>query len=798
MHLGTHQALFAKASKLRDNGNFSEAIRLLQSNEVSIDAAPELLGLLIHCLILADQVDDASEYLLSGENLVSEIPILCWNKIRILLKKKEYDNALVLARRANSWFESNAEGLTLLGTCLRAKTKYEESLAFLNQAINLNPEYPDALINRAMIWLQKKEVNKASQDLAAAFSFRPHIKPIWQPLLNAKIALNEFKDALSFTEKMLCHDPQDYQVFYARGICNHRLGKLSEALNDLKQSLKIKPDFTKALQAISLVYEQQGAYVEALSVYLKILNINSDSNETYLSICNLLRNIRFCKANSDMENLILQVLDKNNLVRPDAICGAATSLLKENPFLKPYLSRSSEEILRYQCEDVMTDLIKVPLLMKLLTVCLIPDEEIESLLTILRAQCLLSNSNKKKCDIALKFTSALAIHCFINEYIYEVTDEETVALSQIEKNIIRSLEYGEDPSKIDISLMACYSPLHLYSWVDSLKEGMVEENLYKCQVSEPRQEKSLQTALKRLSKIHNHVSIKVSDQYEAYPYPRWVNLGLFEKPRTILELSKELNLKIDDGLIKTIQRPNILVAGCGTGQHSLTTASRFANSHVTAIDLSVSSLSYALRKSNEFGVKNITYMQEDILNLAKIERKFDIIECSGVLHHMEDPLLGWKTLVDCLKPGGLMSIGLYSEIAREYLKRTRDEMSLNGVNSSTATMKCIRAKLRKSKEPHHIELKKTRDFYSVSAMKDLLFHVQETCFTLPQIKQHISELGLIFCGFERNARFQMFKDIYDQESDQYDLDKWHTFETYQPRTFRGMYQFWCQKPISIT
>ena len=54
-------------------------------------------------------------------------------------------------------------------------------------------------------------------------------------------------------------------------------------------------------------------------------------------------------------------------------------------------------------------------------------------------------------------------------------------------------------------------------------------------------------------------------------------------------------------------------------------------------------------------------MQADILNLDQLNQDFDIIESSGVLHHMDEPLIGWKSLTDILKPGGLMNIGLYSE-----------------------------------------------------------------------------------------------------------------------------------------
>ena len=74
------------------------------------------------------------------------------------------------------------------------------------------------------------------------------------------------------------------------------------------------------------------------------------------------------------------------------------------------------------------------------------------------------------------------------------------------------------------------------------------------------------------------------------------------------------------------------------------------NLKVLAIDLSSSSLSYAKRKTEELNIQNIDYVQADILDLGKQDRQFDIVE-SVVLHHMDEPIVGWNKLKD-FKPVG--------------------------------------------------------------------------------------------------------------------------------------------------
>ena len=71
--------------------------------------------------------------------------------------------------------------------------------------------------------------------------------------------------------------------------------------------------------------------------------------------------------------------------------------------------------------------------------------------------------------------------------------------------------------------------------------------------------------------------------------------------------------------------------------------------------------------------------------------------------------------------------------------------------------------------------------------------MQEHQFTIPQIKDCLSKLGLKFCGFEADKIVKNFKLTNTGADDPYDLDKWGLYEKDNPSSFAGMYQFWCQK-----
>ena len=140
-----------------------------------------------------------------------------------------------------------------------------------------------------------------------------------------------------------------------------------------------------------------------------------------------------------------------------------------------------------------------------------------------------------------------------------------------------------------------------------------------------------------------------------------------------------------------------------------------------------------------------------------------------------------------------MKIGLYSELARQHIVQMREEIQSANFGSDDFSIKSFRNSIINSEQEHHQKILFSRDFYSLSEVRDLLFHVQEHRFTLPQIKNCLIELGLEFCGFEAESIMKQFKLSNIGSDDIYDLDKWNTFEQHNPNTFVRMYQFWSQK-----
>ena len=278
--------------------------------------------------------------------------------------------------------------------------------------------------------------------------------------------------------------------------------------------------------------------------------------------------------------------------------------------------------------------------------------------------------------------------------------------------------------------------------------GPVEQVLRQ-QIGEPLEEQALRAGIKSLTPITSGVSEEVRDQYEQNPYPRWVKLPVREQA---LRFNDELRRSLPFAPFTPMSddsAPEVLVAGCGTGRHSILVAQRFRGARVLAIDLSLSSICYAKRKTLELGMTNIEYAQADILKLGDIARTFDIIESGGVLHHLADPFDGWRTLLSLLRPGGFMGLGFYSELARRHVVKVREFIAARGYTGTPDDIRRFRQDLVPRETSVELQwLSGMSDFYSTSECRDLFFHVQEHRLTLGQIESFLAEFGLQFVGFE--------------------------------------------------
>jgi tetratricopeptide (TPR) repeat protein len=727
------------------------------------------------------------------------------------------------------------------GNILLAGAQFEEARSAYQLAITCDPHYAAAHFNLGNLNYRAGEFEVALRNYQTAIGLRPEFADAFVAMANTLDILGRAAEAVESYERALTINPNYAEVHFNLGVLATTHGRLEEAASSLRRAAELKPDFAQAHHTLGTVLRQLEQLDAAEASLRRALSIEPESTEILYDLAIILLS---CSKSPEAVQLIVRTLDRaptwtmkvafsssvarTRFTADDQRVRAALTTAITEPWGIPYeLCRPALSLIMLNQRiascvrlanrswparlpkaalfgaDGLAALAAEPLLNALLEAAPVTTIEFERFLTCARRALLETAASEKGPDpsdiAAQKFYAALSRQCFINEYIFDCDDVERRAAAACRKKILRLLDANAVVPPFLLLAVAAYFPL--YSLRDASRllvangPSPVDEVLRQ-QIREPLEEQGLRAGVACLTSIAEGVSEEVRAQYEQNPYPRWVKLPMSEQA---LHFNGELRRTLPFAPFTPMpddSAPEALIAGCGTGSQSILFARRFRGVHVLAIDLSLSSISYAKRKSQEVGMTNIEYAQADILKLRDISRTFDLIESVGVLHHLADPFAGWRILLSRLRPGGFMGLGFYSKIARRHVAKARELIAARGYASTPDDIRRFRRDLAVDPSAEAQWLSELPDFYSISECRDLLFHVQEHRLTLGQIESFLAEFRLRFIGFELDPRvLRQYRARFSDDPSGTSLRNWERFEADNPDTFVGMYRFWIQKPV---
>ena len=525
----------------------------------------------------------------------------------------------------------------------------------------------------------------------------------------------------------------------------------------------------------------------ALEGFFKALQINKNIKPIFLLTYFVLSKVKITSENKQLIREVVHFFLNSNEVLHNSIFHKALETSKYSIYENKFNLKNDHKFI-----DVLDDEVFQLILRK----CLIKCFELEKFLILVRKRFLNLYFNQPKIiSKHSNFLISLAEQCFLNEYIFSVSNEEKLLIKRIEEKL---KDQVDENSLIILSLYKTIHHLNSFKSFIARKEKLSDEfeNYKKLTFDNEKTENHLLKDIVKNSNINNTTSKKVKSQYEASPYPRWINTNIPMK-QELLNFLKYTMGNVPLNFIKNVNNNsiNILIAGCGTGMQNIK-YSGIINANIIAIDLSARSLSYAKRKTDELGINNIKYVQSDILNIKDLNKSFDIIISTGVVHHMENPMDGIKSLLNVLRKHGILFLGLYSDYARKDITDTREMIGKDNSNLSDKDIINYRKKFKDSNNPKLQRVSKLADSFCVSGFRDLIFNVKEHNYNLIQINEIIENFNLNFLGFDINAHHSLinnFKKEYPLDNSEYNLKLWNDFESLKPDSFISMYNFWLTK-----
>ena len=650
-------------------------------------------------------------------------------------------------------------GHCIRGLILKGLDKYDESRLSLEKAIELDKNYFDAYINLGLLNKDSNKYNEAEEYYLKALE------------INNKSAIAHLNLGACYKEKK----------------------DLDKAILHTKMAIEIDNKLENCYLNLATIYNQIGDYKKSLSLTKKELLLHKHSELSYQLISELIKKGEVLNTSEkDNRELLKNLLNRKDISHRE-LFGNINSLIS-----KEILEELSILESKLYENNKFNILIKDKELVKALSLLIFCSPLWEKVLGNIRKNILLNYSDKDKISNSIfNFIIGLGSQCFLNEYVYYISTEEKDKLKELKKiiNNNKNQDYK-------LAIISCYQSLssindeiiNLNTYIPNKKEL---NNLLNLQFKELNAEKKISKGIKKIGNIKDSTSKEVKNQYELNPYPRW-RYNSYAKENKLNFLSV-INSEISPNTIKpnsvqlTNKKINILIAGCGTGIQIIE-ASRYSNCEITAIDLSNSSISYAKRKVDEYGLKNINFIEMDLLELTSLNKRFDLIECSGVLHHMNEPSKGLSNLFDVLEPEGFLKLGLYSKYAREEILKARKLIKEKDIKPNIDGIRNFRNDLLNGEIKEVNEISNWSDFYSTSMCRDLCFHTHENCYTLIEIKNMLKVSNLEFLGFTLSKEIRDKYQIDNKDKDSLkNLELWDKFEKLNPNSFREMYQFWSRK-----
>ncbi len=547
------------------------------------------------------------------------------------------------------------------------------------------------------------------------------------------------------------------------------------------------------------IYFEMDHYKEALGCLVHALNLKTvhmQAQEYFLYTLYFLKKYEVSPAISCH---FISILNDPASLNPDLIERVWAQMLKNDASYGPVIEKAQSmdhaafqswwhDLPRGDIEKLTSSL-----LLGGMTIKMVPDVNVENYLVKLRAMLLSVAVSGTEVDKVFYEPLALAMGecCFNNEYLFNVSPEEQSALN----DLVERAKNGKT-DVFSIAVIASYAPLYAFPEIIKLTQKKFPKfagkarlaTLMRQQVLDIEAEREAASQIRTLAQIDDETSREVRQQYEENPYPRWRLLRGAHKD--------EMAHKID-GLVKG--NVDILIAGCATGEYPINVALTYPKSRVTGIDLSLASLGYAKRKANEFKIRNLEFIQGDILDLAKLGKTFSVIESVGVIHHMREPEKGLEALLSVLEPGGHIKLGLYSALGRKHITQCQKAFVEQGFAADPQGMRDARRYVLSLEKDHPFrKMEGYSDFYSMSMLRDMLFHVEEHCFSIPAIKAMLERHDLEFLGFTDHGISEapaLYQGMFPDNPAMDNLDNWAKLEQEYPDSFVGMYKFWTHKII---
>ena len=160
----------------------------------------------------------------------------------------------------------------------------EEAIRFYTKAVQMRPDYAQALYNLANLYKDAGNYKLAMEVYERLVHYHPKNTLGY---LNMGLIFNAIGDkphARQFYLKVIALDPDNGDAYFNLGYLSESQGELSEAVNYYEKAVEVAPKNAEAYYNLGNVYASLGQNGEAIAAYLKTVGINPRHQDAFVNL----------------------------------------------------------------------------------------------------------------------------------------------------------------------------------------------------------------------------------------------------------------------------------------------------------------------------------------------------------------------------------------------------------------------------------------------------------------------------------------------------------------------------------
>jgi Tfp pilus assembly protein PilF/SAM-dependent methyltransferase len=635
------------------------------------------------------------------------------------------DEAVSAMRQAIAIEPRNADYHYNLGCVLNATGRTAEAIEALSKAILLKPQYPEAHFEIGNAYARDDQFDSAEKSLRRALELQPANAAIMNNLGRVLRAMYRTEDAVAIWQRSVTLQPDLAIAHLNIGMARFEQNRLDDAEQSLRRALAAEPNQPEATQQLAAVLVNLGRAHEALPLLSAALS-RAETAQLKATFAQCLLAAQEFRPDPTLRGLFRRAVEEA-WIRPAILMPAGTLMLKAHPVIGAAISRIAGQWGTVPASQLLpTDaeiaaVAREPLTATLLQAAPISDVDVERFLTVMRAALLQRAQASAVLDEAtIGLCASLARQCFLNEYVFLETDDERSRVHALHTAIGNALRGNEPIAGQQLAMLAAYRPLYRVDSAAELQKRSWPASmaaLLHQQIEEPLREIALISGLEAATPN----AMSTAEVLQEGPSPRWVKAVTTLRARPVDAAVQTFVPGIGRLPAVASSAPDVLIAGCGTGEIAIEAAMLYDQSRVLAVDGNAQNLAFGLRQAQSLGLDRVTFQRADLDNLGGLGRSFDVIECGG-LHRAVDPWKAWSSLITLLRAGGVMRLGLLSETTRNMLAAAGEFAAQGNYQPDIEGIRLLRQNVLRLPSGHAAtNAALSSDFFSTGTARPLFF-----------------------------------------------------------------------------